>query len=75
MRPTLKNRGSKGAERPQEWKMIEQRDGAAIISDNKIVNRGKSLQTFSDLRPRLHCQRFGNGYILQKILWQAVPLL
>jgi hypothetical protein len=55
--------------------MIEQRDGAAITSDNKIANRGKSRQTFSELRRRLHCQRFDNGYILQKILWQAVPFL
>jgi hypothetical protein len=27
-------------ERRQEWKMIEQRDGA-ITFDNKITNRGK----------------------------------
>ena len=59
-------------ERRQKWKMIEQRDGA-IISDNKIANRGKTRQTFSDLRRRLHCQRFDNGYVLQHILLQAVP--
>jgi hypothetical protein len=52
--------------------MIEQRDGA-ITSDNKIVNRGKTRQTFPDLRRCLHCQRFDNGYILQHILLQAVP--
>jgi len=49
-----------------------QRDGA-ITSDNKIVNRGKTRQTFPDLRRCLHCQRFDNGYILQHILSQAVP--
>jgi hypothetical protein len=59
-------------ERRREWKMIEQRHGA-ITSDNKIANRGKTRQTFSDLRRRLHCQRFDNGYILQHIRWQAVP--
>ena len=52
--------------------MIEQRDGA-ITCNNKIANRGKTRQTFSDLGRRLHCQRFDNGYILQHILRQAVP--
>ena len=59
-------------ERRQEWKMIEQRDGA-ITSDDKITKRGKTLQTFSELRRRLHCQCFDNRYILQQLLWQAVP--
>jgi len=64
--------GCAAMERRQEWEMIEQRDGA-ITSDNKIANRGKTRQTFSDLRRRLRCQPFDNGYILQQILWQAVP--
>ena len=64
--------GLRAVERRQERKMIEQRDGA-ITCNNKIANRGKTRQTFSDLGRRLHCQRFDNGYILQHSLRQAVP--
>ena len=68
----LQKRRRLPVERHQEWKMIEPRD-VAITSDNKNANQGKTRQTSSDLRRRLHCQRFDNGYILQQILLQAVP--